>query len=147
MHCIRWSAGCYWLRTRRWSNLSNLRKPVVMCNTGSGGASGSSSSSSTTKRWNYETHGEVGEGCCQQTRRYEAHSYKQPGAAAAQARHSTAQASQQGAEGGGGVLTLLPIDVTDACMMILPLPSTASQFSATHDCPLPGDVLGLSAGH
>ena len=63
---------------------------------------------------------EVGEGCCQEARREHRHSYEQR-AAAAQARHSTAQASEQGAEGGGGVLTLPPIDVTDAGMAMVPV--------------------------
>ena len=39
-----------------------------------------------------------------------------------QHKHGTAQASEQGAERGGGVLTLLPIDVTDAGMAMLVRP-------------------------
>ena len=38
-----------------------------------------------------------------------------------QHKHGTAQASEQGAEGGGGVLTWLPIDVTDAGMAMVPV--------------------------
>ena len=40
-----------------------------------------------------------------------------------QHRHSTAQASEQGADGGGGVLTAPPIDVTDAGMAMVPVRS------------------------
>ena len=85
---------------------------MVMCNTDRGGAS--SSSSRTATRWEKGTHGEMGEGCCQEARRYEGYAYKQLGAAT-QARHSTGE----GAEGGGGVLTWAPIDVTDAGMAML----------------------------
>ena len=38
-----------------------------------------------------------------------------------QHKHGTAQASEQGAEGGGGVLTSPPIDVTDAGMAMVPV--------------------------
>ena len=62
---------------------------------------------------------EVGEGCCQEARR-EHRAFIQA-AAAAQARHGTAQASEQGAEGGRGVLTELSIDVTDAGMAMVPV--------------------------
>ena len=37
-----------------------------------------------------------------------------------QHKHGTAQASEQGAEGGGGVLTRAPIDATDAGMAMAP---------------------------
>ena len=38
-----------------------------------------------------------------------------------QHKHGTAQASEQGAEGRGGVLTQLAIDVTDAGMAMVPV--------------------------
>ena len=41
----------------------------------------------------------------------------------------------------------MPIDVTDAGMVMCPLPSTRLQLSAAHACPLPATEYGVDAAH
>ena len=95
-----------------------------MCNSGRGGASSGSSSQQQQRSKNVygrkKGHRErwVRAAARSTARTQGIHTSSEE----QQHKHGTAQASEQGAEGGGGVLTLLPIDVTDAGMAMLVRP-------------------------